>query len=249
MASNRGVGQNINKVHDNLDGIDAVGSGVTNGHVSDGVQTISGVKTFDSFAVTPSSAPTTDYQVANKKYVDDNAGGGGIWELIGSQKMVDNTVQQVDFSSISSDYNYVKILANAKSTNTLNTYDIKIRFNDDGANNYLYTTKTDYEGSSYSVLTQSNVSGLIIKDGVSVNNSSFPPSLSELIISNNDAFYKTMIGSGNYSGNSASDPNYKITNLSGFWKNNAKITKVSLIIGTGSEYFLTGSEFTVLGLK
>ena len=38
-------------------------------------QTIAGVKTFSSFPITPSSAPTTDYQVANKKYVDDNAGG------------------------------------------------------------------------------------------------------------------------------------------------------------------------------
>ena len=35
-------------------------------------QTINGVKTFGSFPVTPSSAPTTDYQVANKKWVDDN---------------------------------------------------------------------------------------------------------------------------------------------------------------------------------
>ena len=34
-------------------------------------QTVAGVKTFSSFPVTPSSAPTTDYQVANKKYVDD----------------------------------------------------------------------------------------------------------------------------------------------------------------------------------
>ena len=42
-----------------------------------GDQTVAGVKTFSSFPVTPSSAPTTDYQVANKKYVDDNAGGGG----------------------------------------------------------------------------------------------------------------------------------------------------------------------------
>lgn len=41
-----------------------------------GNQTIAGIKTFSSFPVTPSSAPTTDYQVANKKYVDDNAGGG-----------------------------------------------------------------------------------------------------------------------------------------------------------------------------
>jgi len=38
-----------------------------------GNQTVAGVKTFSSFPVTPSSAPTTDYQVANKKYVDDKA--------------------------------------------------------------------------------------------------------------------------------------------------------------------------------
>jgi hypothetical protein len=37
-------------------------------------QTIAGVKTFSSFPVTPSSAPITDYQSANKKYVDDNLG-------------------------------------------------------------------------------------------------------------------------------------------------------------------------------
>lgn len=42
-----------------------------------GNQTVDGIKTFTSFPVTPSSAPTADYQVANKKYVDDNAGGGG----------------------------------------------------------------------------------------------------------------------------------------------------------------------------
>lgn len=37
-----------------------------------GDETVAGVKTFSSFPVTPSSAPTTDYQTANKKYVDDN---------------------------------------------------------------------------------------------------------------------------------------------------------------------------------
>lgn len=36
-------------------------------------QTVGGVKTFSSFPVTPSSAPTTDYQVTNKKFFDDNA--------------------------------------------------------------------------------------------------------------------------------------------------------------------------------
>jgi hypothetical protein len=36
-----------------------------------GDETIAGVKTFSSFPVTPESDPTTDYQAANKKYVDD----------------------------------------------------------------------------------------------------------------------------------------------------------------------------------
>jgi hypothetical protein len=39
-----------------------------------GNESIDGVKTFTSFPVTPSSAPTTNYQTANKKYVDDNSG-------------------------------------------------------------------------------------------------------------------------------------------------------------------------------
>jgi hypothetical protein len=43
-----------------------------------GNQTIAGVKTFSSFPVTPSSAPTTNYQVANKKYVDDKADSSGL---------------------------------------------------------------------------------------------------------------------------------------------------------------------------
>lgn len=34
-------------------------------------QNVDGVKTFGSFPVSPSSAPTTDYQLSNKKYVDD----------------------------------------------------------------------------------------------------------------------------------------------------------------------------------
>jgi hypothetical protein len=34
-------------------------------------QTVAGIKTFSSFPITPESAPTTDYQVGNKKYIDD----------------------------------------------------------------------------------------------------------------------------------------------------------------------------------
>lgn len=45
---------------------------VNNAVLKSGDQTVNGIKTFGSFPITPSSAPTTDYQVANKKYVDDN---------------------------------------------------------------------------------------------------------------------------------------------------------------------------------
>ena len=41
-----------------------------------GSQNIGGVKTFSDFPVTPSSTPTSDYEVANKKYVDDSLSGG-----------------------------------------------------------------------------------------------------------------------------------------------------------------------------
>ena len=40
-----------------------------------GDQTVAGIKTFSSFPVSPSAAPTTDYQLANKKYVDDEITG------------------------------------------------------------------------------------------------------------------------------------------------------------------------------
>jgi len=60
--------------------ITGLAAGTTNGDavryeqvvLNSGDQTISGVKTFSSFPVLPSSAPTTNYQIANKKYVDDS---------------------------------------------------------------------------------------------------------------------------------------------------------------------------------
>jgi hypothetical protein len=64
--------------HDDADNIYQAGTGVTNGHISDQAQTIAGAKTFSSFPITPSSEPTTNYQVANKKYVDDIINDGWI---------------------------------------------------------------------------------------------------------------------------------------------------------------------------
>ena len=81
-ASNVGAGVGIFKVKNLLDLefkslISSDGSISFTGNAEDVdltiPATIPGTKTFSSFPVTPSAAPTTDYQVANKKYVDDNA--------------------------------------------------------------------------------------------------------------------------------------------------------------------------------
>lgn len=53
---------------------------VTEGSLADNTVTGDDLKddlVFGTFPVTPSAAPDADYEVANKKYVDDNAGGGG----------------------------------------------------------------------------------------------------------------------------------------------------------------------------
>lgn len=39
---------------------------------------VQNITKFQSFPLTPEEAPTTNYQVANKKYVDDNGGGAGM---------------------------------------------------------------------------------------------------------------------------------------------------------------------------
>jgi len=68
-----GVGTGVSS-HDALTGVKMAGAGITSGHINDQAQTIAGVKTFSDFPITPSTAPTTDFQAVNKKYVDDNKG-------------------------------------------------------------------------------------------------------------------------------------------------------------------------------
>lgn len=66
-----GAGTNAHSAIDGHIDTDAtVHASATNLVKTTGAQTVAGVKTFSSFPVTPSSLPTTDYQVTNKSYVD-----------------------------------------------------------------------------------------------------------------------------------------------------------------------------------
>lgn len=61
----------VNKLY--VDTLDAANVKLT------GNQTVAGIKAFTSFPTTPAAAPTTDYQVANKKYVDDHVASDTGW--------------------------------------------------------------------------------------------------------------------------------------------------------------------------
>lgn len=66
-------------------------------------QSIGGIKTFTSFPVTPSSAPTADYEVANKKYIDDAVVAAGSYDNEQAQDAVGTIL--TDTSTVNFTYN------------------------------------------------------------------------------------------------------------------------------------------------
>jgi len=82
-----------------------------------GDETVAGVKTFSSFPVTPSSAPTTDYQVANKKYVDDHSGGGS-----GGGGLSAAQAKTADYSVVAADANKLTYLGKSTAAAKIVTF-------------------------------------------------------------------------------------------------------------------------------
>lgn len=62
----------LNGVEASADVTDATNVNAAGAVMNTGNESIAGVKTFTSFPITPSSGPSSDYQTANKKYVDDH---------------------------------------------------------------------------------------------------------------------------------------------------------------------------------
>jgi len=97
-------------------------------------QTIAGIKTFSSFPITPSTAPSSDYQVANKKYVDS------------LNKVVNSAT--VDFNTIISGGLYSAIVSGS-SANGMGTskyyYVVVYKFNDNTLTQVCYPYSTGVE--------------------------------------------------------------------------------------------------------
>jgi len=91
------------------------------------------IVTFTQFPVTPSSAPTSDYQVANKKYVDDNA-SGGMWELI--EKQTPSASSTITFNTGLGARGLWKIKLTGATVGTSNL--MTMVFNNNTTNNYAW---------------------------------------------------------------------------------------------------------------
>lgn len=122
--------------------------------LTSGNQTIAGVKTFSSFPVTPSSAPTTNYQTANKKYVDDKIAAG----FAANDAMVfkgtigtDGTVTALPTTGYSAGWTYRVITAGTYAGVTCEVGDMIVCVKD-------YATAT--ANSDWSVI-QTNIDGAV----------------------------------------------------------------------------------------
>lgn len=130
------------------------------GLITTGNQTLAGIKTFSSFPVTPSSAPTTDYQMANKKYVDDAIIGEDFWDRTGtiiSPNTAGDSVRDV------ADYNGLVITANtgAITTGSWAGTVIPANYGGTGISNNALSTLT-ISGNFATTLTVTNVTGVTL---------------------------------------------------------------------------------------
>lgn len=84
-----------------------------------------GVCTFDSFPITPSAAPTTNYQVSNKKYVDDSISGTGNYSFKTITGITNDVVADsaTDTLTLASGNNILGIVGTAASDTVTFTID------------------------------------------------------------------------------------------------------------------------------
>ena len=161
-------------------------------------QSVGGVKTFTSFPVTPSAAPTTNYQVVNKKYVDDSIQDAGGY----TDKLAQDAVGGILTDTATLDFDYQsgtsQITANVLNSPLLQGQNGAYYLNRanqtgtqsadtvvDGTNNKVFTnadnTKLDYITATQAVNLddlQSAVDGLeaavILKGTWDASSGSFP---------------------------------------------------------------------------
>lgn len=120
-----------------------------------GNQNVAGIKTFSSFPITPSSMPSSDYQVANKAYVDSVAVGltpKDACRLATTAPLPACTYADSPLFTLTG--NVVGQLADIDSVTPLNTNRILVKDQVDKTQNGVYTVTVAGDGGTAFVLTR-----------------------------------------------------------------------------------------------
>ena len=158
------------------------------------------------------------------------------YEPIATTTLGSNTAT-ITFSSISGSYtDLVLVAANGNAANSDN--DIYIRFNSDSSSNY---SRTQISGNGSTASSGRSSSNTEIRIGPSYDNTPTSTLISHIMNYSNTTTNKTVISrTGHASG-------YLMGHVA-LWRDSSAITSITLTL-QGSQSFVTGSTFTLYGIK
>jgi len=208
-----------------------------------GNETVAGVKTFSSFPVTPSSAPTTNYQVANKKYVDDS----GMAHISTTTLSSDGTFS---FTSIPSTYKILAIFGELRSDRTGSYIDsLMMRLNNDsGANYYQHQIKAD--GATVSTGYQDSQTELPSATiGTDDCDSNSATSIGMYIYNyTSTSTWKSVLMLTQIHYSDGTSGNIRVLSRGGLWKSTSATNRIDLFPNAGTN-FKSGSKVSLYGIK
>lgn len=163
-----------------------------------------------------------------------------------AQIIVSTAQATLDFTSIPGTYRDLLIRVQARGTNAALNVSTRVRFNNDSGSNYDYQT-AQFDGSAQTVDTSLGATAMWIGYTPGSTATAGSAGQFDLSIANyiGTAFHKTMLNDSGPKWGTTSATAYRII-TSGFWRNTAAITQVTLILDSGN--FDTGTVATLYGL-
>jgi hypothetical protein len=176
------------------------------------------------------------------------APASGVFELIATASPT--STNEVNFSSIPSDYKYLQIHFVSYSSSDSNFY---IRFNGDSGNNYgyhyLYGAANGNTTNGSGILSggvNMGASSMLLTNQFTTGGSSTLPFMGSVYIGDHASTSKKKTLMANFGRINVADPQARIQNTTAQWNSTSAITSISLFnIGT----YTTGSTVTLYGVK
>jgi len=145
----------------------------------------------------------------------------------------------VTFSTISGSYTDLVLVTSTKMATADKS--LALQFNGDTGTNYsitnLYGSGT--AGGSFRLSTQSN---MLLDNYGYIDTVNFKSTIISIQNYSNNTTYKTVLSRAN-------NASTGVDAIVGLWRNTAAITSITLITQQGGSNFVTGSTFTLYGIK